>query len=261
MTTVWALTGNNVQLGGDTSRRALFCRIEPLQEDPESRTDFKHADLTGWVRAERHRLAVAAVTILRAYAVAGLPRGELQPWGSYEAWSALIRQAIVWVGLTDPAGTREMARAADRTKDILRLLMDGIEEVDTDGLGLTAAELCERAGVPDRYPTLAAAVAEVCGAKPDARRLGYRLRAYHGRICQGRRLISAPARGGVQRWRTEPATVVIGGDGGDIPDPSRERPAVFPGDGIEPGNEKYEGLVECPPSQPSPPARLVQGVL
>src|SRR5690606_34388793 len=153
-------------------------------EDPDERTGFRHEGLMGWVRGERHRLAVAAGTIRRAYAVAGHPRADLRPWGSLHAGSDRVRLAVVWVEPPDPAGTRALARAADRTKETLRMLMDGIEEADTDGLGLTAAEICARAQDPKSCPTLAAVIAEICGAKADARRLGYRLRAYRDRICQ-----------------------------------------------------------------------------
>ena len=63
----WYATGNNVILAADTARRTLHIRLESPEESPEERSGFRHADLLKWVRAERARLATAAVTILAAY--------------------------------------------------------------------------------------------------------------------------------------------------------------------------------------------------
>ncbi len=38
----------------------------------------------------------AALTLLRAYVVDGRPPHGLTPYGSFEAWSDLIRSALVW---------------------------------------------------------------------------------------------------------------------------------------------------------------------
>jgi hypothetical protein len=154
LTTVWSATGNNVQLEGDTSRRALFVRLEPNVDDPEARTEFRHDNLLQWTRENRHRLAVAAVTILRAYAVDKLPQRKLASWGSFEGWTRLVRQAVTWLGFQDPALTRRLARNADRTRETLRLLLDGIQAAD-NGEGLTAAEIVRLAGDADVYPALA----------------------------------------------------------------------------------------------------------
>ena len=126
LTTVWGATGNNIVLAADTARRTLYCRVESPMENPEERTGFRYPSLIPWVRRHRHRLAAAAVTILRAYVAAGGPSQGLTPWGSFEAWSGLIRHAIVWVGLLDPWETRTIVRAADRSAELLRLVLDGI---------------------------------------------------------------------------------------------------------------------------------------
>ena len=82
-------TGNNLVIGADTARRTLYCRLESLHERPEDRIDFKHSDLLGYVRVNRGRLAVAAVTILRAYFAAGKPA-----WRGLEAAAAKVRAAV-----------------------------------------------------------------------------------------------------------------------------------------------------------------------
>jgi hypothetical protein len=153
--------------------------------------------------------------VLRAYIVAGKPDQGLLPWGSFEAWTELIRGSIVWCGLPDPCGTRSVIRDADHSAELLRLLLDGIQEADT-GDGVTAADIVRllshpiRADENDSYPTLRTAINEVCD-KATSRKIGYKLRSFAGRVCGGRRLVKRPGRGGISKWTIEK----IGCDSGD----------------------------------------------
>ena len=153
----WYATGNNVILAADTARRTLHIRLESPEENPEERSGFRHPALLAWIRQERGRLAVAPVTILAAYCAAGRPDMGLRPWGSFEAWSALVRQAVVWVGMPDPAETRvELSRQSDREAAALRQLLAGWEEIDPDGRGMTvAAALNEMGEYPGTMRTFA----------------------------------------------------------------------------------------------------------
>ncbi|HEU4539305.1 MAG TPA: hypothetical protein VFS00_34530, partial [Polyangiaceae bacterium] len=105
---VWYATGNNVQLRGDMGRRVVHIRLRSPDEQPERRTGFRHNPLLAWVRQERLRLAACALTVLRAYCAAGRHgAGELSPWGSFDAWSSLVRGALVWAGQPDPGEARD----------------------------------------------------------------------------------------------------------------------------------------------------------
>lgn len=257
LTTVWASTGNNIQLVGDTARRTMFVRLKTDLENPEERTGFAHPDLIDWVRTERRRLAVAALTLLRAYVVAGRPKQNLPPWGSYEAWSDLIRQEIVWVGLPDPAGTRQIVREADKNAEILRIVLAGIEgagEVTTADL----LRLAERE--PDTHPAVCACITELCGGdkeKQTASRLGSRLRAFVDRVCDGKTLTKRPGHGGVVIWSVRSSCGGLGDLGGDATSPPRAR------EQMNPQSEKYnqeiqmntylDGPAGSPPCPPSPP--------
>ena len=215
---VWIATGNNVQPGDDTTRRILPIRLESPEENPEDREGFKHPVLLGWVRQERQRLAVAGLTILRAYVAAGKPKQGLKPWGSFEAWSDLIRESIVWAGLPDPAETRSLVRESDRSADLLQLILAAIEELGRDGA--TASEMVKLAehsyhpDMVDPYPTLREMVSQVCGTKANAKTLGARLRTYIGRVSNGRKLATSKARGGIVQWKVERADGGFGGFGG-----------------------------------------------
>jgi putative DNA primase/helicase len=103
-------TGNNLVLAGDLTRRSLICRLDPKCEQPELRSfDF---DPVARAKELRPRLIVAALTILRAFHLHGRPSG-LPPLGSFEQWSRLVRDALLWLSLEDPAKIIQAVREAD----------------------------------------------------------------------------------------------------------------------------------------------------
>ena len=126
--TVWFATGNNVQPKGDTVRRVLPIRIEPESERPETRTGFKYPNLLAEVKLRRSELATCALTILRGFVVDGSPDQGLTPWGSFEAWSKIVRNTLVWIGLPDPIETRtDLLTIADRERSSLAIFFDAID--------------------------------------------------------------------------------------------------------------------------------------
>ena len=94
-------TGNNVTVVGDLTRRVLPITIDPQCEKPYERNFDLH--LPTYIAAHRVELVIAALTILRAYHVAGRPKQTFgTAFGSFEKWSDWIRSAIMWIGLDDP---------------------------------------------------------------------------------------------------------------------------------------------------------------
>ncbi len=193
--TIWYATGNNLTIGADTARRTMHIRLESGEENPEERTGFAHPDLLGWVSRERGRLVAAVLTIARAYYLAGRPDQKLPEWGSFEAWSRMVRGAVVWLGYPDPAGDRRaFAQESDRTANELRQLLDGWDEADPDRHGMTVAQalrLLEGSPVSptaDPYPILRAAVEEItpAGKKPNSRSIGMKMSHFRGRVTGGR---------------------------------------------------------------------------
>src|SRR5690606_17153515 len=117
-------------------RRIIHIRLDVLSERPEDRTDFRHPDLVAWLRERRPALVSAALTILSAYVRAGMPRQGLTPFGSFEGWSRLVREAVVWLGLPDPCLTRvRLAEQADTTADALTQLVEAWRAYDPHNLG------------------------------------------------------------------------------------------------------------------------------
>lgn len=108
--TVLIVTGNNVSYAGDTARRTIPINLDARVENPEERTGFGHDPLIPWVMENRKRLVIAALTVLRAYVLAGRPDMHLPRMGSFEPWSDTVRSALVWAGYEDPALGRQAVR-------------------------------------------------------------------------------------------------------------------------------------------------------
>jgi hypothetical protein len=106
----WLATGNNIEPVGDTVRRVLLCRLDVREDRPQERTGFRRPLLAEYALEHRAGLLGAALTVLRAYHVAGRPDVGLAPWGSFGAWSALVRGALVWAGCADPYLTQRRAQ-------------------------------------------------------------------------------------------------------------------------------------------------------
>jgi len=213
----WCASGNNVMLGADTTRRTLHIRLESSLENPELREDFKHADLMSYALQNRPALLSAALTVLRAFCDAGRPKQQLPPWGSFMAWSSLVREAIVWCGLPDPAKTRqELAETADTEASALRELLDAWPQIDPDNSGVTTAELLDKLGQGE-LADFRHALVELCppdkGPLPTVRQLGNRLGHVRGRVIGGRCLDYRTKRGRQRAWYLRILDVPLDGSG------------------------------------------------
>jgi hypothetical protein len=207
----WYATGNNVAVHADTSRRVCHIRLESPEERPEERDHFRHPDLLGYIGENRPRLLAAALTVLRAYFVAGRPRQELTPWGSFDGWSRLVRSAVVWAGLPDPRETCQLLQdTADVPAESMGLLLRCWECMDEGRQGLTAAEVIDRLyknppkPAPDWHADMRAAVEALVG-KGDSRLLGNKLRSYRRRVFQGRFIDKAGEQRRAACWAVFPA--------------------------------------------------------
>src|SRR5262249_31146303 len=141
----WLTTGNNLSIVGDTHRRLSHVRLESKWEHPEERSGFRYPDLRAAVLEKRSELLSAALTILRAFVVAGRPDMKLLPWGSFEGWSDLVRSAVVFAGMKDPGGARMAMRAASCPEtEAIAALYAGIIHLDKGG-GVSVADLIKTA--------------------------------------------------------------------------------------------------------------------
>lgn len=217
-------TGNNLSIQGDTERRILTSRLEPC-ENPEERNQWKHPNLLGWIDTNRPRLVVAALTVLRAYCVAGKP--DPLRLASFEPWAELVPSALLWAGGLNVLKTLPTARGElDPDRAALQAILESWPRLDPSGQGLTLRSvvsllysadrmrsMAERGeAAPDGFDELREALETLAsgrsGAGVDVHRAGLAFRRLRGRWAGGRRLANVEGKTGA-RWRIEmlaPAT-------------------------------------------------------
>jgi hypothetical protein len=204
--TIWYGTGNNVTFRGDAVRRIVQCRLESLEERPEERSGFKIlGDLLKHALENRPRLVQAALTILRAYHVAGRPKQNLTPM-DFVAWSDLVRESIFWATGLDPcAGKRRILESDPNTMERISLI-NGWAELPNSEFGVTVAEALrqlkddQNAG---RYGTLRNVLLEWSrnGDLPGAKATSMKLNAMKGRVIDGKMIVPKDAGKGTKAWR------------------------------------------------------------
>jgi putative DNA primase/helicase len=230
---LWTATGNNLSFRGDLSSRALLCRIDAQMESPEVRT-FQIPRLRDFIERDRQDLVAAALTILRAYHVAGRPRQDVKPWGGFEDWSASIREPLVWLGLADPCETRSAVLADDPEREESLAVLRALREEFEDGK-FTAKRIVRHC----ESNTLRVAIEAVAlgrNKEVDSRKLGWWLRRNHNRIIGGLRLESKGSESGSSRWRiVEPSGVQSGHGGQSLA--SRVSAVRIPGLGNTPARD------------------------
>ena len=94
---VWIATGNNVTLSDELARRTVWIRLDAQMERPWQRTGFKHPDLRRWARDNRGALVTAALTLVRAWVTAGMPRADVAGFGD---WSAVMGGMLKTIGIS-----------------------------------------------------------------------------------------------------------------------------------------------------------------
>ena len=204
-------TANNLSFAGALRVRTLMVSLDAQMEDPGLRK-FPE-DPAAYVLENRKQIVMAALTIVRAYIVAGSPDQGLPQWGGFEPWSRLIRSAIVWAGEDDPALTREEVSEADVDRSAEEALYTEwfAEFGDREMLVYEVLSRAERAA----NEGLLNAILGIARDRNDSSRingdyLGTRLRGLKGRIIAGLRLVAAVnpdgkprKRGGSQLWKIE----------------------------------------------------------
>ena len=99
-------TGNNVRLSSEMARRVVPIRLEPGEERPEERSDFKHTPLLPWVRDHRAQLVSACLSLIKAWIDAGRPSGA-KTLGSFERWASVLG------GILENAGVEGFLRGRE----------------------------------------------------------------------------------------------------------------------------------------------------
>lgn len=124
---VWLLTGNNVSLSGEITRRCVRVRIDagvrfPWRRDPRK---FRHPQLVKWAKENRGRLVQALLTLIRAWICAGRPPFVDRSHASFESWSRVVGGVIDIAGIPGfLANVDDLVASADTAADELEEFVD-----------------------------------------------------------------------------------------------------------------------------------------
>lgn len=197
-------SGNNVGPVQDMTRRCLTIRLSPQCEVPAART-FTRPDLVRDVLRERGRYVSAALTIIRAWIVAGKPKTECKALANYGDWSDLCRQPLLWLGCSDSTASVFEAMAEDPDREILSRLLQAwfavfgkTEAMVRDAVRQAYALDAQQAELREVLRDIADERGEI-----NRRKLGWWIRRHAGRIVDGLRIVRATGNGSAERWRVE----------------------------------------------------------
>lgn len=207
------LTGNNLSFVGDLTRRTLLCSVDPKCEKPENRTGFKVPDLPKYIMEHRDIYVRAALTVMKAYLLAGRPIQNIPNWGGFEDWSQWVRSPLVWCGYADPYLTQTDIEANDpernsittvfklwyelyqsepkKASEIVKDCNDALEQNMTD---LPIIDLAQE-------------LLEITASKGktiNSNSVGQWLKSKHDRIMGNLKLVSEKQKTNVKKWRILP---------------------------------------------------------
>ena len=193
--TTFIATGNNLTFKGDMSTRALMCKLLPKVERPEER-------IYGWdareeTRSHRPQLIAAALTIIRAYYVAGCPDMAAKPFGRFEQWQAVIQAPLLWLGSADPCKSRELVERNDPDREtfgrLIYLWSKAIGERPITTKEITGLTMVKKLGDGPEGREFFELVCELAPGKGsdsyNAVALGHYLRRKEERMAGGLRLV------------------------------------------------------------------------
>lgn len=204
------LTGNNLVVVGDLSRRLIKINLDAGVEKPWDRAF--DLDPREYTRSNRLRLTRAALTLLRGFKNAGTPRPDGGRMASFEIWSDFIRGCVHWVGrkgwldVVDPAQSINSNFEVDPETRKLCALLNAWADEFGNGCEMTVAAAIKRAE-RNLEGELYACLDEIAGerGKINPRRLGRWIERHQGRIYDGKCFVREGTRQHTVLWSVSKA--------------------------------------------------------
>lgn len=200
--TVLVASGNNVTPVSALARRSLVIRLDANTENLRDRV-FKIENPRAYVMRHRAQLLVDALTIIRAYLATGGVPGMPVTLPSFEQWSRLVRDPLIWLGMADPVIT-QLNETDDETQNIGPVF----EKLLTNfgDRPFTAADMARVVGsISDTNNELNDALMQMGCVEPNNPiKVGYWLRASKDKIGSGLKLVHDGHTNRGVRWRLQP---------------------------------------------------------
>jgi hypothetical protein len=187
-------TANKLIVAGDTAaERILICKMHT--DAALSARTFQHRPFNDWLKRRRPSMVIAALTILRAHALA-ISDQEV-PTGRHYYWGRLVGDALVWLGLPDPLLAVDRAKASDPTISEQRAIVRAWAQYIGDAEATTSEAL--------KFEAVRKAIADHAERSPaglSARMATFKLRAMANVPLIGYRLAAVrDKRAHTDRWR------------------------------------------------------------
>ena len=182
-------SGNNVGPIDDMLRRTLVTRLHPTRDDPQNRT-FK-TNTRQLLADNRESYVSDALTIIRAYIVAGRPAAHVPAIAGFDDWADSCRQPLIWLGLPDPCKAMIQSASDNPAKVLEKAIIDMLYE-QFKARPFTVRKLVDTCN--DELRDLLAGVASDDGITINNNRLGWWLRNKTGHSGSGNRLVSVDSK-------------------------------------------------------------------
>lgn len=200
--TIILSSGNNVAPIKDMTRRCITISLNPEVEIPAEH-EFKRPNLIAELLQERESYVSAALTIIRAWVVAGRPMNECKSLVGFRDWSDLCRQSLLWLGCADPATSIFEAMQEDPDREQLGRLL-----IAWQTLFGNAPAMIREAVKKSEFPIneeLKETLIDIAGENGDInrRRLGRWIKQHIGQIVDGLRFVRCSGKTSAERWRVE----------------------------------------------------------
>ena len=193
-------SGNNVRPVADMVRRCICIQLDPGVETPAARV-FKRPHLLDEVRSTRTKYVAAALTVVRAWIMAGSPTTTCPSLASFVAWSDWCRQPLLWLDQPDPAECVFKGLREDPEQLLLGRVLCGWHEKHGSA-SLMARDLVESAMHLSDKDDFREALVEAAGGHDciNTRKLGKWLARHEGKVVGPHRLRRAPKTRNVESW-------------------------------------------------------------
>lgn len=197
-------SGNNVGPVQDMTRRCISIRLDPGCETPAARS-FTRPDLVRDVLRERSRYVSAALTIVRAWVVAGKPKTVCKSLAGYGDWSDLCRQPLLWLGCADPTASVFEAILDDPDRETLARLLTAWFSVFGKTPAMVRDAVKRTSHFSDENAELREVLRDIADERGEInrRKLGWWIRRHAGRIVNGRRFVRASGNRSAEAWQVE----------------------------------------------------------
>ena len=200
--TLMLSSGNNVNPVRDMTRRTITINLDPRCETPATRT-FNNQPVE-LVKANRGYFVSLALTIVRAFIVAGRPYTEIKPLASYTDWSGLCRQSLLWLGQPDPAISVFEGMLQDPDRETLGLLLRAWNDCFGDRPKML------REAITNASNELKEVLSDIAGERGEINRkkLGRWIARHAGRLVDGLRFEKDSSTRSAVAWRSKKVSLV-----------------------------------------------------